>query len=203
VICDRTPSVVGAYVLGALEPGERRAAEEHLARCPDCTAELAAFRGLPALLARVPADEAAAEPLVPSPDLYDRVAAAVRRPSRRRWAAVAAAAAVLAAAGITWAGVRDEGMVRTATAGGVRMSVEAEERADGSRLDVTVTGLPQHVECRLVVVDDDGGRHAEGEWTTYGDEISYRVESEVPADDLADVVLLDAAGEELVRVRFG
>ena len=200
--CDRTPDLVGAYVLGALEPDERRAAEQHLAGCPVCAAELAAFRGLPALLARVPADEAAAGPVAPSPDLYDRVAAAVRRPARRRWAAAAAVAVVLAAGGITWAaGQGDE--VRTATAGGVRMSVAAEERSGGSRLGVTVAGLPENAVCRLVVVDEAGGRHAEGEWTAYGDEVSYRVESEVAADELADVVLLDGAGRELVRVRFG
>ncbi len=200
--CDRTPSLVGAYVLGALEPDEQRAAERHLAGCPDCSAELAGFRGLPALLDRVPAAEAAAGPVVPSPDLYDRVAAAVRRPARRRWPAVAAVAAVLGVGGIGWAVLQDD-EERTATAGGVRMSVTAEERTEGSRLDVTVAGLPEHATCRLVVVDDAGARHAEGEWTAYGDEVSYRVESEVPADDLADVVLLDGAGDELVRVRFG
>ena len=201
--CDRTTSLVGAYVLGALEPDERRTAEEHLAGCPDCAAELAAFRGLPALLDRVPPGEAAAGPVTPPPDLYDRVAAAVRRPARRRWAGAAAAAGVLVAGGITWAVVQDGDQVRTATAGDVRMSVTAEQRTEGSRLDVTVAGLPENADCRLVVVDEAGRRHSEGEWTAYGDEVSYRVESEVPADDLADVVLLDGAGNELVRVRFG
>jgi anti-sigma factor RsiW len=32
---------LGAYVLGALEPGERRRLEEHVDRCPFCAAELA------------------------------------------------------------------------------------------------------------------------------------------------------------------
>ena len=47
--CPETAPALGAYVLGALEPEERRRFDEHLARCPACADELAEFRALPAL----------------------------------------------------------------------------------------------------------------------------------------------------------
>ncbi len=199
--CDRAPSFVGAYVLGALDPAERREAEAHLARCPDCAAEVAEFRGLPGRLARLPADEVAAGPVMAPPELFARVSAAVHRPARRRRLAVAGAAAVLVAGAAAWAATGGA-EVHTAVAGGVRMSVAAEEHADGSALDVTVAGLPAGVDCRLVVVDDAGRRHGAGRWTTYGGEVSYRVESDVPPDEVDDV-LLEADGGELVRVQVG
>ena len=51
--CPDAASDLGAYVLGALEPGERRRVEEHLRSCPACAAELAEFAALPGLLNRV------------------------------------------------------------------------------------------------------------------------------------------------------
>ena len=53
VTCPVTTEL-GAYVLGALEPAERRQVEGHLGDCPACAAELAELEPLPALLDRVP-----------------------------------------------------------------------------------------------------------------------------------------------------
>jgi hypothetical protein len=202
VSCDRAPSFVGAYVLGALDPAERLEADAHLARCPDCAAELESFRGLTVLLGRVPADEVTPEPVAPSPELFGRVAAEVRRPIRRRWAAGGAAAAVLVTAGGTWAAVRDTGEVHTAAADGVRLSVVADERADGTALDVTIAGLPVNSWCELVVVDDHGKSHDAGDWTTDGDVNKYWVWSQVDPENVSEVVLLGVDGEELVSVPF-
>ncbi len=200
--CDRAPSFLGAYVLGALDPADRRQAEEHLAGCAECAAEFAEFRWLTALLDRVPAAEATAEPVRPSPELFGRVEAAVQRPARRRRLAVAAAAVVLVAGGATWAIHQPDGEVHTATADGVRLSIVAEEQAAGSALDVTIAGLPVETYCRMVVVDDEGGWHDAGDWNTHAAEVSYRVWSEVPPSDVADVRLVDGDGREFVRVPF-
>jgi predicted anti-sigma-YlaC factor YlaD len=51
-----------AYVLGALEPEERHRYEEHLHECPSCSGGVRELAGLPGLLARLPADRAAALP---------------------------------------------------------------------------------------------------------------------------------------------
>jgi hypothetical protein len=48
---------LGAYLLGALDPGERAALEAHVAGCADCQAELIAMAPLPGLLRRTPFEE--------------------------------------------------------------------------------------------------------------------------------------------------
>jgi anti-sigma factor RsiW len=56
--CGETRHALGVYVVGAIAPADRSAVEEHLADCADCRDGLAGLAGLPALLGRVPADEA-------------------------------------------------------------------------------------------------------------------------------------------------
>jgi hypothetical protein len=201
VTCERAPSFLGAYVLGALDPDERRGAEQHLADCPVCAAELEEFRGLTALLDRVPVDEVTAEPVTPSPELFDRVAAAARRPARRRWALAAAAAAVVAVGGVAWAvtagGAEDP---RIATAGSVRMTVVPAEGTGGTALDFTVDGLDRGDYCALMVTDEGGGEHAAGEWTVPGGRVQYDVWVDVQRDSLDDIVLLGSDRTEVLRV---
>jgi len=95
------------YVLGALEPEDRRAFEAHLGSCADCQAEVRGFAGLPGLLSRLPAEEVSAvlageaEPPAPVsvlPVLVTR-ARAERRSRTRRVVLTAAAAVVIAGAG--------------------------------------------------------------------------------------------------------
>jgi anti-sigma factor RsiW len=201
--CEQAPSFLGAYVLGALDPAGRRAADEHLARCADCRAELAEFAGLTAQLDRIGPEDIRLEPVTPSPGLYDRVEAAARLQRRRPVLLAASAAAVLiVAGGATWAAVRGADEVRSATAGSMSMSVAADGRNDGTALDVTVSGLPAGENCRLVVVDEQGGRHAAGEWTAYGGDASYAVWTDVDPGAVADVVLLGTSGDELISVDF-
>jgi anti-sigma factor RsiW len=91
-----------AYVMGALDPQDRRAFEAHLATCPRCTAAVSELAGMPGLLAQVPTEQMLAPRAVPEPlpdTLLPRLAAAIRaqRIRRRVWSGVigAAAAAVL------------------------------------------------------------------------------------------------------------
>jgi anti-sigma factor RsiW len=204
VTCERAPTFLGAYVLGVLDPDERREAEQHLADCPACAAELAEFRGLTAQLDRVPADEVTAEPVTPSPELFGRVAAEVRRPPRRRWlvgAAAASAVGVLTVGALTWAGVDEDSTVRTGSAGSVQVTVKAEERNEGTKLGVTVAGLERGQHCTVVVVDDAGERAAAGDWTVPGGRVSYDTWTEVTPDDLSSVVLR-VDEDDLVTVDF-
>jgi hypothetical protein len=114
--CPEARVSLGVYVLGAIEPAERAQVESHLATCRDCRDELAGLAALPALLARVTAEEAMAlaasdgpPPIGPAggfeapPELLATVidlTAARRR--RRRWrdASLAVAAALIVAAGV-------------------------------------------------------------------------------------------------------
>jgi hypothetical protein len=118
--CPEARVSLGVYVLGAIEPAERAQVESHLATCRDCRDELAGLAALPALLARVTAEEAMAlaagdgpppadragglaDPRQAPPELLATVidlTAARRR--RRRWrdASLAVAAALIVAAGV-------------------------------------------------------------------------------------------------------
>ena len=114
--CPEARVSLGVYVLGAIDPAERALVEAHLATCRDCRDELAGLAALPALLARVTAEEAVAlaagdGPPRPAgradgeapPELLATVidlTAARRR--RRRWrdASLGVAAALIVAAGV-------------------------------------------------------------------------------------------------------
>jgi anti-sigma-K factor RskA len=87
-----------AYALDALDPAEREAFEEHLARCVECRGTVAAFQDLAADLAH----EADAPP--PPPALRERILAEARQDGanvvefpRRRWLVPVAGAAAVAA----------------------------------------------------------------------------------------------------------
>jgi anti-sigma factor RsiW len=54
--CPHLRLELGAYLLGAIEPGQRAVVDHHLVTCPACRAELSGLAGLPSLLRRVPAD---------------------------------------------------------------------------------------------------------------------------------------------------
>ena len=90
-----------AYLLGALSPEDRRAYEEHLVGCQECSAEVASLAGVPGMLAVLSPDRAADTISPPSPNLMPglvRAAEQSRRRAYRRIAAVVGAAAATAAA---------------------------------------------------------------------------------------------------------
>lgn len=58
--CGEARISLGVYVLGSIDPAERTLVDAHLATCRDRRDELAGLAGLPALLARVSAEEAVA-----------------------------------------------------------------------------------------------------------------------------------------------
>lgn len=204
--CPEAANGLGAYVLGALEPGERAHLEQHLRDCPTCAAELAEFSALPALLDRVDPADLRPAAVAPSTEMFDRLsAAAAPRPRARTWALVAAAVLAVLGAGVgatVWATGSGDRTV-TATAASVRATVTASTVDDGSALVVTVAGMRPGAMCHLVAVDSDGGRHPAGQWpaSPAGDG-TWRGWADVDRGDLAAVLLLADGGEELVRVPF-
>ena len=114
--CPEARVSLGVYVLGAIDPAERALVEGHLTTCRDCRDELAGLAALPALLARVTAEEAIALAASDGPPPAGRpggrdappellatvidLTAARRR--RRRWrdASLGVAAALIVAVGV-------------------------------------------------------------------------------------------------------
>ena len=204
--CPEAAADLGAYALGALEPGERRRVEEHLARCPTCAAETAEFAALPALLDRVDPADLTPAAVTPSPELFARMSAAATPPSRLRTRAVALVAAALLAVlgvGVTiWATSSPDETV-TATAGAVRATVTVSPVGHGSALEVSVEGMHPRENCSLVAVGRAGVRHAAGEWpASAAGGGTWRGWADVDRDDLAAVLLVGDGGRELVRAVF-
>jgi anti-sigma-K factor RskA len=98
-MADDAHALVGPYALDALDEGEERSFEQHLALCERCREELAGLREAASSLAYGPPRA------VPPPELKERILAQARaeRPNvvplrrRRNWTAPLAAAAALAA----------------------------------------------------------------------------------------------------------
>lgn len=109
---DEIQQLLGAYVLGTLDPQERSALEDHLSECPACRDEQQKLSGLPALLNTLtpaeadatlnqagtkPSDEHGMRSVV---GLMEKIARRRRQERRRAGILVAAAAAAFLAVGI-------------------------------------------------------------------------------------------------------
>ncbi|XVQ11651.1 anti-sigma factor family protein [Spirillospora sp. CA-255316] len=192
--CAEVRTLLGVYVVGAIEPAERARLESHLESCPACRDELAGLAGLPALLGRV--NQAQITQVAgPPPELLDSLLARAARRRRRflgrppgagrLWwtpAALAACALVLAgglAGGLVSAITRDDRPVATPSAspspGGERLNaanasnrVKAElvlyQRRWGTKVELRLAGAPFGGHCRWFAVARNGQRDALGSW---------------------------------------
>ena len=176
------------YVTGTSSEGEWSAVERHLAGCADCRDELAGLAGLPALLSRVPADEAArllvgSDPAPAEPVLAAVLDRAVRLRKQRAWPRIAAAVAagVIVGAGAASAsrvlgqspGPGAAGVARqwTRTVRGSDPRTHAsaviryQSRPWGLELAVQVRGIATGTRCWLDVTSTRGQQVASGSWT--------------------------------------
>ncbi len=178
--------LLGAYLLGGLEPAEAAAFDQHLAVCADCRRELDDLASLPALLDAIPVSDAVAltaaaaaarertlvppEPVPVPHRLLDELAAR-RRKVRRRWAAaVAAAAAASLALGIM-AGpllnqpAKPDASYSVAASSGLEVTVGLVKKTWGTELAVDGRSLPAAGTLSLWVKDRDGGEDRACSWT--------------------------------------
>jgi len=181
--CARARQELGVYVLGSIAPAQRAQADRHLAACPRCRAELAGLAGLPALLRKVPADEAHQLLLGntgPSgPPLHGLLSHVVRARRLRRWRLAAAAAVItasVAAASVLLALHADRppagqtpGRTITVAAADPATRARAVIRYTaepwGTELEVQVTGVTVGTRCQLWVSGPGGHQAAAGSWT--------------------------------------
>lgn len=171
---------VGAYALGLLEDQDNAAFEAHLANCPSCHAELAAFAPMKALLTglgpvETPEDVTSEQGVV---DLLSRRAAASRR--RVRWTVAVGAAACVAAlggglaAGFAFAPAGTPpgtavlaGQLHSATNAqtGVTGTIGLLSKAWGTYVSLDLAHVHGPLECELIAVSKTGQRRVVTGWT--------------------------------------
>jgi len=164
---------LGVYVLGAADPAERRRLEAHLPGCQECLAELRRLAPLPGLLAGIP-ENVRAVPPVPGRRAVPPGRAPARGRTRRHLAVAAAACLAAGVTGGVWlssgSGERPATMVTFAgTDSATHVSATAMVTATswGSSIQLQVSGLPENVECRLVVRSAAGQTEVSGVWDAW------------------------------------
>jgi hypothetical protein len=188
---DHDPSLLGPYVLGALDPAEAREVEEHLRGCADCRQELAELEEMKALLGDVP-PEAFLDGPPPDGDLLlqrtlrasrgavEPTVETVAAPKRPRLLLVAASIAVVAASALGGGILIGRQTVdqvaieapesgsqqakATDAATGATMATTVEPRAGWSWIKVKLTGLEAGNECEVIVTDENGKTFVAGSW---------------------------------------
>ncbi|WP_441005460.1 anti-sigma factor family protein [Arthrobacter sp. PsM3] len=183
--------LLGAYLLGGLEPVEAAAFEQHLAGCAPCRQELDELASLPALLDALPVPDAVAlgaaattagrDPVPPVPvpagvpagvtrRMLDEVSAR-RRKARLRWsAALAAAAAACLALGILAAPLvnpppKPDASYSIQASDGLQITVGLVKKTWGTELAVDGRSLPVDGTLSLWVKDTNGGEDRACSWT--------------------------------------
>lgn len=173
----RYRDLTAAYVLGALDAGERAEIEQHLETCEACRSDVVSFAPLPALLGRVDADDVEHDhPGAGADALVAAVRADVDRldRSRRRWqwGAGLAAAAALVLAAVLVVGEDDaparwsDGVELAVEAGSADTTAEvvATERTWGTYLYLSAEGLPPRDAYEMWTVDAEGAWEPVGSW---------------------------------------
>jgi hypothetical protein len=164
---------LGVYVLGAGDTAERRRLEAHLPGCPACQAELSRLAPLPGLLAAIPENM---RETTPPPGGQARLPrrSLSRGGVRRRWAAAAAASVAAGVAGALFlslgAGGHQAGPVTIAGADpATHVSGTAVLTATswGTSIQLQVRGVPENVECHLVVRSQRGRTEVIGAWDAW------------------------------------
>lgn len=209
---------LGAYVLGALEPAERRAVEDHLPHCDTCRNELARLSALPPLLDRLTVEEATADLAGVSAELAARGRRAAAdeharlRRQLHRWqvaAVVAALAAVVAVVGAwtPWQSPPDplvaQLMPISDEARAVQGTIVAYAWEWGSTIEIRVDDLPPRTAYLVWAVAEDGRRERAGTWgPTEDGGATVRAASAILRPALARVQVTDPDGTALFEARF-
>ncbi|TQS93073.1 anti-sigma factor [Arthrobacter sp. TS-15] len=213
--------LLGAYLLGGLEPQEARLFEDHLAACAQCRQELEQLESVPALLDAVPAGDAVAltvagganvlSPLDPKPEvLPEKVLVDLsvrRRKSRRRWAAlVGAVAAACLAVGFLAGPLlnqppKPDASYSVQSDDGLQLTVGMVKKNWGTELEVEGRSMPLEGTLYLWVKGRDGAEERTCGWTaTASGRIKITGATPVQLAGIAGVELRDEAQKTVASI---
>ena len=210
--------LLGAYLLGGLDPADSQRFEAHLENCADCRAELAELESLPALLDAVPVPDAVAltaaqrtaalkEPAVSPPRAILDELASRRRTSRRRWSALVGAVAAaclalgLAAGPILNRPPQPDASYSVQSGDGLRFSVDLARKTWGTELAVNGSSMPLDGTLSLWIRDRDGGEDRACAWTaTPSGRIRVTGATPVQLGSIASVELRDATQQPVAVI---
>lgn len=214
--------LLGAYLLGGLEPAEVRAFEDHLAGCADCRQELESLESLPALLDAVPAADSVAllagrpavdvSPLLAEPSetlqhgVLDELAARRRTSRRRRAALIAAVAAACLALGFLAGPLLNQAPKPDASysvqaESGLQLSVGLVKKTWGTELQVDGRSMPLEGTLYLWVKGRDGAEEMSCGWTaTPSGRIKVTGASPVQLAGIAGVELRDESQRTVAAI---
>ncbi|WP_284978135.1 zf-HC2 domain-containing protein [Arthrobacter sp. fls2-241-R2A-200] len=217
---DSVHQLLGAYLLGGLDPVEERAFTDHLAGCAECRGELEGLESLPALLDALPAADAialtssghASAPLslveaetVPEAILVDL--SAQRKKSRRRWSAlVGAVAAACLAAGVLGGPLlnqppKPDASYSVQADNGLQLTVGMVKKTWGTELDVDGKSMPLAGTLYLWVKGRDGAEELTCGWTaTPSGRIKVTGATPVQLAGIAGVELRDEAQKTVASI---
>lgn len=191
--CDLIRVSLGAYVVDALDSGERAPVAAHLERCEDCRSELAELSEVAGLLRRVPLRE---------------VERRVRwRPAAVAVAALAAAVAAVFALGSPGGGDHSPYPRSTLTASGtdrathVFARVTLQRRVWGTAATLSMRGVRPHLRCRLVILERNGTRELVASYRTDPDGTAdVTARSAAPLATIASLEVLAGQGQRVVQL---
>jgi anti-sigma-K factor RskA len=213
--CQVLPEDLGPYLLGQLEPDEEARIAALVADCPSCTAEVRALRPVVAALA-LSGDSADPTPHAatgPPPAGLDGVLSTVHRERARRrsrsWRIAAAAAVVVLALGLgaVTVLVRDGGddgrRVTLSGQGTARGGAVVAERAWGTAITLTVTGLQPGRPYGAWLENRSGDRVPAGTFTATTDgTMRLDLSALMRLDDAAAVGVTQLDGKDVLRHDF-
>jgi len=206
--CRTYRELLGVYVVGAMEPGERALLDAHLSQCYECREELAGLLRLTALMHRVPVaeaerialagatDDGSSEPSVEVLSSLLKQVGARRRTRRLRAMFTTAAAIVLTVGGAVAAtealNSHPPFEVARVVQGPFGATVRYVKTTGGTTsMSVRVTGIPEWTECKFWVITKDGRRDLAGGWTVgpSSNKLWYPAEAVVPGSSVASFVI--------------
>jgi predicted anti-sigma-YlaC factor YlaD len=210
--------LLGAYVLGGLDPADSLRFEAHLQECAECRTELEELEKLPAMLDALPVPDAVAlttsrpdaggaEPAIAVPHAVLNELAARRRTSRRRWAAlVGAVAAACLALGVAAGPVFNrppppDASYSVQSGNGLSFSVDLARKTWGTELAVSGSSMPLDGTLSLWIRDRDGSEDRACAWTaTPSGRIKVTGATPVQLASIASVELRDGTQQTVAVI---